>query len=128
MTVYDFHTNRSYYNAHAEEDRDRAVIARMGGGVLRRNPRFSATQIEGSITSHLNGRHRRADKAVALPESAFDWPIYRAAMFAEVYGALWGQAGPAEETILNTLAHCAGLPTRPVTPEGGIEQYQRESR
>lgn len=54
-------------------------------------------------------------------ESMFDWPIYRAAMVAEVYGALWAQASDGEEEVLDQLAHCAGIETgalRPVSKYG----------
>lgn len=43
-------------------------------------------------------------------EAMLDWPIYRTALAAEVFDALWGQASPGEEKMLSTLAHCAGLP------------------
>ena len=59
-----------------------------------------------------------------LAESVFDWPIYRAAITDDVYGALWGQAGDAEERVLTLLAHCAGL--RPSLRNEG--RYRLESR
>lgn len=50
-----------------------------------------------------------ARRSPTLPESAFDWPIYRAAMAADTLAALHGQACDAEDAILDTLAHCAGI-------------------
>ena len=57
----------------------------------------------------VDWEHSAYWQAPLLPEAAFDWPIYRAAIVNDVYGALWGQASEAEERVLDTLAHCAGL-------------------
>jgi len=72
-TRWDFHTNRAYYAAHAAEDRDRAVIARRKG-----NERRHIAAIAGTIEYV---QHKPDPNDGRLPESAFDWPIYRAALY-----------------------------------------------
>ena len=99
--------------------RDRAVIARIGGRLLtlERIAQYDwplEVEAEQAAYSRINARF----PAPLLPESAFDWPIYRAAVVADVYGALWGQASEAEERVLDTLAHCAGL-TVALRPSNG---------
>lgn len=70
---------------YAAADADRAVIARIGGNVVRRNPRLhDPSTIEAFARADLRARYRRDTAAPMLPEAAFDWPVYRAALAADV--------------------------------------------
>lgn len=59
----------------------------------------------------VDWEHSAYWQAPKLPEAAFDWPVYRAAMQAETYADLWSHAGEAEERVLDTLARFAGITT-----------------
>ena len=80
---------------------DLSVIARRNGNEARHIAAIAGT------TEYVHSRPDPNDGR--LPESAFGWPIYRAAIVADVYGALWGQASESEEKVLDVLARCAGL-------------------
>jgi hypothetical protein len=98
VTTYDYHTNRAYYAAHAEDDRDRAVIARAGGHFLAaciayRTPRpprrvhpfdYLHESDDGWASERrpITSGPENYLGPVTLPEAAFDWPIYR---FAAVH-------------------------------------------
>jgi len=59
----------------------------------------------------VDWEHSAYWQAPKLPEAAFDWPVYRAAMQAETYADLWSQAGEGEERVLDTLARASGITT-----------------
>jgi hypothetical protein len=114
-------------NPNAEQDRERAAEARHGGRVatqpytqrwtadtLRLSARAMAARGYWSVRSAESPR-----LTLTAAESMMDWPIYRAAMAADTFAALWGQAAPGmEERILNTLARCAGMREYTLSPEG----------
>jgi hypothetical protein len=83
-------------------ERDLAVIARIGGSLFRvwRNEGGLNMRAPLALRHHAEfAAFRKAPAFGSVPEAAFDWPIYRAA-----------------------------LAVRATSPEGGIEQYQSESR
>lgn len=69
--------------AAVQAERDRAVEARIGGRELRRYDydSWSAAEVEQRVLGLLHDK-RYALRETTLPEAAFDWPIYRAAMVA----------------------------------------------
>ena len=75
-----------------EDERDRAVEARIGGNEYRtRQTRIGRghgykdwAACDAAVVEAVTQvqRDRKASRRAQLPESAFDWPIYRAAMVA----------------------------------------------
>jgi len=75
-----------------EADRDRAVLARIGGAVYRGIDMMPHSRAWDDDTYHASARagvvnvqnNRKASRRAYLPEAAFDWPIYRAAVVARI--------------------------------------------
>lgn len=96
-----------------QDERDRAVIARIGGrlsvGLFRRMGWDADAEREATEGIHRTQEARRT--FAALPEAAFDWPIYRAAMRVHITNdavrpdPLGGaDMGPCDDYAPDTLA------------------------
>lgn len=136
-----------------QDDRDRAVLARIGGHVMRAKyaQGWAAETLAEAVS--IIQRNRKSSRRAYLPESAFDWPIYQAATDDRRDDVLRGRAadrhlsGWLAQVMADDLAaiHENGGHTGDVYVEGcptceswgqdgsgvavdGIEQYQRESR
>lgn len=92
-------------NDMRETDRDRAVIARIGGNLYRMmfQPfRATAHERDAMVKAALDQviRNRKSSRRAQLPESAFDWPIYSAALDPCLFCA--GTRGAANTTKTRT--------------------------
>jgi hypothetical protein len=101
-----------------QEERDRAVIARIGGNVYRheggvcRARGYTVAETDEYIASEVRHvvNNRKASRRAYLPEAAFDWPVYQAALY-------------------QSTEDCQSNGHRdPLYAESVIERYQRESR
>jgi hypothetical protein len=88
--------------SQARREDDLAVIARIGGNVFRhdagmvRARGYTREQTDEYMASEVQHKvnDRKASRRAQLPEAAFDWPVYRAAMLRTVIEGLVNDETP----------------------------------